>query len=215
MNSTQATVFIVDDDSAVRYSLELLVKSVGLRAEAFPTARHFLDRITVDDAGCLVLDIRMPAMSGLELQQVLKDIGVMLPIVFITGHGDVAMAVQALREGALDFVEKPFNDQDLLDRINQALALDQQNRIEAAKFAALQTRFSKLSARESEVLQRVVAGQANKVIAVELGLSERTIEIHRAKVMSKTGAKSFAELVTMAMRFMRGPELSRYLAEDT
>ncbi|MBI4695167.1 MAG: response regulator transcription factor [Gammaproteobacteria bacterium] len=200
MDAGSPTVFIVDDDGAVRDSLALLVKSMSLRVETFESARAFLDQYDPARPGCLVLDIRMPLMSGLELQQVLAERGIAIPIIFITGHGDVSMAVHAMRAGAVDFVEKPFKDQDLLDRINQALALDRSRRTAADQLEANRARFDSLTPRELEVMRRIVQGQANKVIAVELGLSERTVEIHRAKVMSKTGAKSLAELVAIATR---------------
>lgn len=200
MDACGQTVFIVDDDEAVRHSLALLVKSMSLRAETFESARAFLDQHDPTRPGCLVLDIRMPLMSGLELQQQIAERGIAIPIIFITGHGDVSMAVQAMRAGAVDFVEKPFKDQDLLDRINQALALDRSRRAAADQREAIRGRFAALTPREHEVMRRIVHGQANKVIAVELGVSERTVEIHRAKVMSKTGAKSLAELVAMATR---------------
>jgi len=200
MDAHIPTVFIVDDDGAVRHSLALLVKSMALRAETFESARAFLDEYDPGRPGCLVLDIRMPLMSGLELQQVLAERSIAIPIIFITGHGDVSMAVHAMRAGAVDFVEKPFKDQDLLDRINQALTLDRQRRAAADQLDSIRVRFASLTPRELEVMQRIVQGQANKVIALELGVSERTVEIHRAKVMSKTGAKSLAELVAMATR---------------
>jgi FixJ family two-component response regulator len=200
MEAGSQTVFIVDDDGAVRHSLALLVKSMSLRAETFESARAFLDQYDPGRSGCLVLDIRMPLMSGLELQQVLAERGIAIPIIFITGHGDVSMAVHAMRAGAVDFVEKPFKDQDLLDRINQALALDRSRRTAADQLESIRARFGSLTPRELEVMRRIVQGQANKVISVELGVSERTVEIHRAKVMSKTGAKSLAELVAMATR---------------
>lgn len=199
-----STVFIVDDDVAVRQSLSLLIRSMSLAVEAFESAQDFLERGDRTRPGCLVLDIRMPGMSGLELQDELSRRGFVLPVIFITGHGDVAMAVRAMKHGAVDFIEKPFNDQLLLERINQALELDRQRRELQAERADIASRMATLSPREREVMGRIVAGQANKVIAIELGLSERTVEIHRAKVMSKTGARSLAELVSMVHRLEGG-----------
>lgn len=200
MNEFGQIVYVVDDDAAVRDSLALLLKSVALAVESCESAVQFLARVGPEAAGCLVLDIRMPGMSGIELQQQLKQRGYELPIIFITGHGDVSMAVQAMREGALDFIEKPFRDQELLDRIYQALEADRTRRRAADETVHIRERFAGLTPREHEVMLRIARGQANKVIAIELGLSERTVEIHRAKVMHKTGARSLAELVGMAAK---------------
>lgn len=194
------TVFVVDDDSAVRESLSLLIRSMALPVETFDSARSFLDDCDPARPGCLVLDIRMPGMSGLELQDLLARRGVRLPVIFITGHGDIAMAVRAMKSGAVDFIEKPFNDQQLLERINQALELDRVARESHDELEGMRARLALLTPREREVMQRIVAGQANKVVALDLGLSERTIEIHRAKVMAKTAAGSLAELVSMVTR---------------
>ena len=189
------TVFVVDDDAAVRHSLALLIRSMSLEVELFESAAAFLERYDESCAGCLILDIRMPGMSGMELQQAMADGGYTLPIIFVTGHGSVQMAVQAMRRGAVDFLEKPFDDQELLDRINQALDFDRNSREMHRELADAQAKIDRLTPREHQVMQRVVNGQANKVIAADLSLSERTVEIHRAKVMSKTGASSLAELV--------------------
>lgn len=201
MTTLTQTVFVVDDDVAVRQSLSLLIRSMGLSVESFESAQAFLSSCDPERSGCLVLDIRMPGMSGLEMQEELHRRTIDLPVIFITGHGDVAMAVRAMKLGAVDFIEKPFNDQQLLDRINQALEVDRAARAARAERATLASRIELLSPREREVMDRIVAGQANKVIAIELGLSERTVEIHRAKVMTKTGARSLAELVTMVNRY--------------
>ncbi|MBX9604837.1 MAG: response regulator transcription factor [Gammaproteobacteria bacterium] len=201
MTTLTQTVFVVDDDQAVRMSLSLLIRSMGLAVETFESAAAFLGVCDPERSGCLVLDIRMPGMSGLEMQEELNRRAIGLPVIFITGHGDVAMAVRAMKSGAVDFIEKPFNDQQLLDRINKALDLDRNARAARAEHATLAARIELLSPREREVMERIVAGQANKVIAIELGLSERTVEIHRAKVMTKTGARSLAELVTMVNRY--------------
>ena len=194
-----ATVYIVDDDDGMRRALSLLLNTVGYKTAAFASPKEFLDKFKADTAGCLVLDIRMPGMSGLELQQHLNRMGSMLPVIFITGHGDVPMAVQAMKEGAFEFVQKPFRDQDLLDRINHALQQDKESRDTLARRADVFQHFESLTPREKQVLALVVDGAANKVIAIDLGLSERTVEIHRAKVMEKMGARSVAHLVKLQM----------------
>jgi two-component system, LuxR family, response regulator FixJ len=194
-----ATVYIVDDDDGMRRALSLLLNTVGYKTAAFAGPKEFLEKFKADTAGCLVLDIRMPGMSGLELQQHLNRIGSMLPVIFITGHGDVPMAVQAMKEGAFEFVQKPFRDQDLLDRINHALEQDSENRRTLARRADVVHRIESLTPREKQVMEMVVDGAANKVIAIDLGLSERTVEIHRAKVMEKMGARSVAHLVKLQL----------------
>ncbi len=193
------TVYVVDDDDGMRRALSLLISTVGYRTAAFGRPSEFLAQFRPDDAGCLVLDIRMPEMSGLELQQHLNRIGCMLPVIFITGHGDVPMAVQAMKGGAFEFIQKPFRDQDLLDRINDALRLDAGNRKDMARRSEVLERLASLTPRERQVMDLVVEGGANKVIAIDLGLSERTVEIHRAKVMEKMGARSVAHLVRLHM----------------
>jgi two-component system, LuxR family, response regulator FixJ len=198
------TIFVVDDDAAVRQSLSLLIRSMSLDVETFDSAQAFLDGCDPARPGCLVLDIRMPAMSGLDLQEELRRRDVKLPIIFITGHGDVAMAVRAMKGGAIDFIEKPFNDQQLLDRINQAIEIDRADRLYRDERENVAAKIELLSPREREVMDRIVKGQANKVIAADLGLSERTVEIHRSKVMAKTGAGSLAQLVTMVTRLESG-----------
>ncbi len=197
MEPLEQTVWIVDDDEAVRDSLEILCRSVGLKAETFASATAYLEAHDPDRAGCLVLDIRMPGMSGLQLQKRLEELGSPPPIIFITGHGDVPMAVGAIQRGAIDFIQKPFRDQDLLDRIQQALELDVKRRRELHKRRELERRLERLTAREREVLDLVVAGNPNKVVAGELGLSQRTVEIHRSHVMEKMEADSLAELVRL------------------
>jgi len=203
MKEKPATVFVVDDDDAVRTSLRLLLKSVGLPVETFASAQEFLDAFDADRAGCLVLDIRMPGMSGLELQQRLNEIHAIVPIVFITGHGDVPMAVEAMQHGAVDFIQKPFRDQDLIDRINQALEKDRDNRAGLRERDAIRRRMQQLTPREREVLDLVTQGKANKVIAGDLNVSQRTVEIHRARVMEKMGASSLAHLVRMVIEAER------------
>jgi FixJ family two-component response regulator len=203
MKEKPATVFVVDDDEAVRTSLRLLLKSVGLPVETFASAQEFLDQFDPDRAGCLVLDIRMPGMSGLELQQHLNDRHSIMPIVFITGHGDVPMAVEAMQAGAVDFIQKPFRDQDLIDRINRALEKDREMRSELRERDEIRRRMSQLTPREREVLELVTQGKANKVIAGDLNVSQRTVEIHRARVMEKMGANSLAHLVRMVIEAHR------------
>lgn len=203
MKEKPATVFVVDDDEAVRTSLRLLLKSVGLPVETFASAQEFLDQFDPDRAGCLVLDIRMPGMSGLELQQQLNERHSIMPVVFITGHGDVPMAVEAMQAGAVDFIQKPFRDQDLIDRINRALEKDREMRTELRERDEIRRRMSQLTPREREVLELVTQGKANKVIAGDLNVSQRTVEIHRARVMEKMGANSLAHLVRMVIEAHR------------
>ena len=203
MKEKPATVFVVDDDEAVRTSLRLLLKSVGLPVETFASAQEFLDQFDPDRAGCLVLDIRMPGVSGLELQQHLNDRHSIMPVVFITGHGDVPMAVEAMQAGAVDFIQKPFRDQDLIDRINRALEKDREMRSELRERDEIRRRMSQLTPREREVLELVTQGKANKVIAGDLNVSQRTVEIHRARVMEKMGANSLAHLVRMVIEAHR------------
>jgi two-component system, LuxR family, response regulator FixJ len=203
MKEKPATVFVIDDDEAVRTSLRLLLKSVGLPVETYASAQEFLDQFDGDRAGCLVLDIRMPGMSGLDLQQKLTSLHSITPIVFITGHGDVPMAVEAMQAGAVDFIQKPFRDQDLIDRINRALDTDRANRAELRERDEIRRRMAQLTPREREVLDLVTQGKANKVIAGDLNVSQRTIEIHRARVMEKMGATSLAHLVRMVIEAER------------
>ena len=198
MNSP--TVFVVDDDQAVARSLRWLIGTVGQEVETFSSAREFLERYDAGKPGCLVLDVRMPDMSGLDLQIHLRAHQMSIPVIFITGHGDVQVALRAVRAGAFDFVEKPFNDQDLLDRIQKAIHLDAELREKGAKRAQLEARFSSLTVREHEVLDRVVEGLPNKSIARELGLSAKTVEVHRGSMMGKMRARSVADLVKLAMQ---------------
>ena len=191
------TIFVVDDDDGMRRALGILLGTLGYKTTLFALPSEFLARFKADEPGCLILDIRMPEMSGLEVQQQLNRLGAMLPVIFITGHGDVPMAVQAMKEGAFQFIQKPFRDQDLLDHINHALQSDRDNRKDVARRAELQRRVETLTPREKQVMDLVVEGDANKVMAIDLGLSERTVEIHRAKVMEKMDARSVAHLVRM------------------
>src|ERR1700724_1905735 len=198
-------VYVIDDDDGMRRALSLLLSTVGYKALVFASPSDFLAHFDPDTHGCLVLDIRMPGMSGLELQQHLNRMGSMLPVIFITGHGDVPMAVQAMKEGAFEFIQKPFRDQDLLDRINHALKQDAENRSTVARRADIQHRLESLTPRERQVMDFVVDGAANKVIAIDLALSERTVEIHRAKVMEKMGARSVAHLVKLHLTLTDTP----------
>jgi two-component system, LuxR family, response regulator FixJ len=194
-----STVYIVDDDDGMRRALALLLGTVGYETVTFSDPTEFLAKFDSETHGCLVLDIRMPGMSGLELQQHLNRKGSMLPVIFITGHGDVPMAVQAMKEGAFEFIQKPFRDQDLLDCINHALKQDAENRDAVARRADVLRRLESLTPRERQVMDMVVEGVANKVIAIDLDLSERTVEIHRSKVMEKMGARSVAHLVKLQL----------------
>ena len=193
------TIFVVDDDDAVRDALRLLLKSVGLTPTLFESASEFLRIYEPEQPGCLVLDVRMPGMSGLELQHELNIRGAMIPVIFITGHGDVPMAVQAMQHGAFDFLQKPFRDQDLIDCIQRALATDQKNRLALKERDRVRRRLDSLTPREHEVLALMIRGKPNKLIASDLGLSQRTVETHRARVMGKSEASSLAQLVRMVM----------------
>ena len=197
-----SVVFVVDDDSSVREALQSLLRSVGHVVEAFECTRDLLEhrQRMAAAAGCLVLDVRLPGQSGLDLQRELVAAGILLPIVFITGHGDVPMSVAAMKAGAIEFLTKPFRDQDLLDAVHGAVELDSVRRAAAAALAALRDRFHSLTAREREVMALVAAGRLNKQIAAELQLAEVTVKVHRAQVMAKMQARSLPELVRMADR---------------
>ena len=199
MNDTQATVFIVDDDEPVRDAIGLLLTTIDIPHETFETAQTFLDSYENSREGCLVLDIRMPGISGLELQDRLIAMNAPIPIIFITGHGDIPMAVEAMKKGAVDFIRKPFRDQELLDRIHEALNEDAENREKFEDLEGIRQRLGTLTPREQEVFERVAAGQANKVVAIDLEISERTVEIHRSQVMRKTEARTLADLVKMKL----------------
>jgi FixJ family two-component response regulator len=199
MKDKPATVFVVDDDAGVRASIRLLLKSAGLPATPLASAQEFLDAYDPSQPGCLVLDIRMPGMSGLELQQELNRRGAVLPVLFMTGHGDVPMAVEAMKHGAFDFLQKPFRDQDLIDRIQKALLRDQENRAALHEHSRIREQLAALTSRELQVLDLLTQGKQNKVMAAELGISQRTVEIHRAHVMEKLGASSVAQLVRIVL----------------
>jgi two-component system, LuxR family, response regulator FixJ len=197
--STNPTVFVVDDDQAMRTSLQWLIESTGMQVKTFESADAFLSNFYPERAGCLLLDVRMPGMSGLELQSYLAREGYHLPVIIITGHGDVGMAVKAMRAGAMDFIEKPFHDEDLLRSIQRALEVDQRQRLSRAARADILARVADLTPREHEVMGMVTDGKANREIAVALGVTPKTVEAHRARVMEKMRAESLAELVRMVL----------------
>ena len=199
MKEREPTIFIVDDDDGVRASLQVLLKSVGIAATPLASAKEFLASYHPSQPGCLLLDIRMPGMSGLELQTELNVRGVIIPVIFISGHGDVPMAVEAMQHGAFDFLQKPFRDQDVIDRVQKALARDRENRDALKSHERIRALLESLTPREREVLDLMARGKPNKVMATELGLSPRTVEIHRAHVMEKMAANSIAQLVRMMM----------------
>ena len=200
MTEPDKVVFVVDDDASLRESLKDLIRSVGLRVEAFASAQEFLHSKRPNAPACLVLDVRLRGLSGLDLQKRMAESDMEIPIIFITGHGDIPMTVQAMKAGAVGFLTKPFRDQDLLDAIQQALERDRKAREQRAKFEELHSRYRSLTPREREVMTLVVAGLLNKQIAGELGTSEASVKVHRQHVMEKIGAGSLAELVRMADR---------------
>jgi len=205
----EAIVFVVDDDESIREALSSLIRSVGLQVETFPSAQQFLQRLRPDVPGCLVLDVRLPGLSGLDLQREMAEADIQTPIIFVTGHGDIPMTVRAMKAGAVEFLTKPFRDQDLLDAIQQALDRDRAARRWRAELAELRGRQESLTPREREVLALVVRGLLNKQIAGELGTSEITVKLHRRQVMQKMQAESVADLVRISERLGLGSTESR------
>lgn len=199
MSDTNQTVYVVEDDEAVRDSLALMLRSAGLNVATYSNANAFLSAWNEDMAGCLVLDIRMPGMDGMELQKALNEQHSLLPIIFVTGHGDVPMAVEAMKHGAVDFIQKPYREEELLDKIQSALKQDAEQRHSLQQKQDIVRRVQSLTPREREIMDRMIAGQANKVIAIELDISQRTVEIHRSRVMHKMGTHSLAHLVRMVL----------------
>ena len=195
----EATVYLVEDDEAVRDSLQMVLESVGHKVVSYSRADSFLEDYTTEMAGCMVLDIRMPGMNGMELQRQLNSRNSILPIIFVTGHGDVPMAVDAMQRGAVDFVQKPYREEELLGKIQQAIAADAENRADLEEKHKIRAKLADLTPRESQVMELMIEGKANKVIAYDLDISQRTVEIHRARVMEKMGVRSLAHLVRMVM----------------
>jgi FixJ family two-component response regulator len=208
MSSEAPVVFVIDDDVSMREALRNLLRSVGLRVETFETAREFLTSQRPDAPGCLVLDVRLPGLSGLDLQRELAKSDIKVPIIFITGHGDIQMSVRAMKAGAVEFLVKPFRDQDLLDAVQQAIQRDREARAERRELAGLRERYGSLTAREREVMALVVRGLLNKQIAGELGATEATVKLHRGRVMHKMQAESLAGLIRMAAK-LEIPEANR------
>ena len=203
MTAPDPILYVVEDDEALRSLVRALATSIGVASRAFPTANKFLEHYDPRQPGCLVLDIFMPGMSGLELQDELNRRGAVIPVIFITGHADVASAVAAVRHGAFNYLQKPFSNADLIDNVRQALELDRRGRQMLAEQDAIRNRIASLTPREREVLELIVRGLASKVMAEEMGLSQRTVELHRSRVMGKMGASSIAQLVRMFMDFQR------------
>jgi len=200
MATAESIVFVIDDDPSFRRSTEMLIGSAGLRVQTFSSAEEFLHSRRPDVAACLLLDVRLPHLSGLDLQGELTKAGVQIPIIFITGHGDIPMTVQAMKAGAIEFLTKPFREQDLLDGIRRAINFDRATRLQREKLADLHGRYQALTAREREVMARVVAGMLNKQIADALGITEKTVKVHRGHLMQKMRAKSLADLVRAGER---------------
>jgi FixJ family two-component response regulator len=198
MTKPPSIVFVIDDDASIRNALQRLIRSVGLQVELFGSAREFLERQWPDVPCCMILDVRLPGMSGLDFQRRLTEAKIHIPIIFITGHGDIPMTVRAMKAGAVEFLTKPFRDQDLLDAIHHALERDRIRRQQEAEIANLRERFESLTPREQEVLPRVISGLLNKQIAAEIGNTEATVKVHRSQLMRKMGAESVADLVRMA-----------------
>ena len=200
MSEPSPIVFVVDDDTAIRNALRSLIRSVGLQVELFASAREFLQAKRPDAPSCLVLDVRLPGTSGLDFQRQLAEADIHIPIIFLTGHGDIPMSVEAMKAGAMEFLTKPFRDQDMVDAIHDALERDRCRRQQEAEFAALRGNFELLTRREREVLPLVVSGLLNKQIAAQMGISEAAVKVHRSQLIRKMGASSLAELIRMAQK---------------
>ena len=198
VKQSDSIVFVIDDDQSIRVAITSLIRSVGMRVESFPSAQEFMASKRPDAPACLVLDVRMPGVSGLDLQRDLAEADIRIPIIFITGHGDIPMSVRAMKAGAVEFLTKPFRDQDLLDAISQALERDRADRSQYSEIAELRRRFKELTPREKQVMELVVSGLLNKQIAARLNISEITVKLHRHQVMEKMEAQSLADLVRMA-----------------
>jgi FixJ family two-component response regulator len=198
MKNCDKVVFVIDDDASIRSAIKTLVETVGIDCATFPSGQAFLESKRPDVPSCVVLDVRLPGLSGLQLHREMQARGVQVPVIFITGYGDIPMSVQAMKGGAIEFLTKPFRDQDLLDAVEQALEMDEVARPQRAELCALRLRQLSLTPREVEVMNLAVAGRLNKQIALELGTSEKTVNIHRSQVMQKMGARSLAELVRMS-----------------
>jgi len=208
MKDQQPIVFIIDDDSSIREGVADLLRSIGLQVQAFASTQQFLDSKRPDAPGCIVLDVRLPGLSGLDSQRVLAISDIRLPIIFITGHGDIPMSVRAIKSGAIEFLTKPLHEQQLLDAVHAGIERDRARREEAEALAELRSRFETLTPREREVLSLVVTGQPNKQIAARLGLSEMTVKVHRSQIMHKTRAKSVIDLVRMNDKLLGGTPTS-------
>lgn len=207
MNHHTSTVYVVDDEEAVCDSIDLLLRSVGMSTRCFTDPSAFLEAYVPEQPGCLVIDVRMPGMSGLEVQRILNERRYSLPMIFITAHGDVPMAVEAMRNGAFDFLQKPFNDDELIRRVQKALEQDIRERAELERADELVTRYSTLTPREREIAMKLVDGCANKTVALDLGISERTVELHRSRIMQKMASRSFAQLIKLLISIK--PHLQR------